>query len=111
LDLDAFYNVVGPEIVTQFNNIDHTLETTTRSKNSESLFKFYKLIKIKTEKKCKDNIISENNNEMDNLPIEIEKNKGSIATINSYDDEHCFMEYVFIQVNEDTIYMKPKKIY
>jgi len=109
LDLDAFYNVVGTEIVTQFNNIDHTLETTTLSKESEALFKLYKLIKSKTEKKCEDNIKSANNNEMDNLPIEVEKNKGSIATINRYDDEHCFMEHDFIQVDEDTIYMKPKK--
>lgn len=66
----------------------------------------YKLIKNKTEKKREDPIEIYPNNEIDNLP-DLEKNQDSIGKIDMY-NEHCLMEQDFIQVNEDTIYVRSK---
>lgn len=66
----------------------------------------YKLIKNKTEKKHEDPIEIYPNNEIDNLP-DLEKNQDSIGKIDMY-NEHCLMEQDFIQVNEDTIYVRSK---
>lgn len=80
-------------IVTKFSNIDHTSETTLLSKESKALYKLYKLIKNKTEKKHDDLIEIYPNNEIDNLP-DLEKNQDSIGKINMY-NEHCLMEQDF----------------
>lgn len=97
LDLNTYCNIVGPDIVTQFDNIDNTLETSTLSKESQALFKLYKLIKSKPQETHVGNI--------EILNKKVEKHESSIVM--NISDEHSSKDNNCVQIDQDTIYIIP----
>lgn len=73
LNLNTFYNVVGPEIVTKLNSFDNTSETTALSEDFQVLFKLYKLLKNNPEKKYEDNFKNQNEYVMESSIVQEKK--------------------------------------